>query len=76
MREQDYLPGSAFEGALWQKAVASEPNDACVEFAKVGGVIGMRDSKLGASGPILQFTEAEIAAMLSGARNGEFDHLV
>ncbi|WP_246365742.1 DUF397 domain-containing protein [Kibdelosporangium persicum] len=76
MRERDYLPGSAFEGALWQKAAASQPNDDCVQFAKVGDVIGVRDSKLGAASPILQFTEAEIAAMLSGARNGEFDHLI
>ncbi|ONI71351.1 DUF397 domain-containing protein [Actinosynnema sp. ALI-1.44] len=61
---------------MWQKATASQPNGDCVEFAKVGGVIGLRDSKLGDGGPVLQFTEAEIAAMLSGAKNGEFDHLV
>ncbi|MFC0108064.1 DUF397 domain-containing protein [Kibdelosporangium aridum] len=99
MREHDYLPSGAFEGARWQKAAASQPNSDCVEFAKIdsarwrkasasqpnddcvefaqlGPVIGVRDSKLGPDSPILQFTPAEIAAMLDGAKKGEFDHLI
>lgn len=60
----------------WQKAAASAPNSDCVEFAQLGPVIGIRDSKLGPDSPILQFTPAEIAAMLDGAKKGEFDHLI
>lgn len=73
---KNYLPAGAFDGADWQKATASEPDNDCVEFAKVGDVIGIRDSKLGAASPILQFTQSELAAMLNGAKSGEFDHLV
>ncbi|MGW5789196.1 DUF397 domain-containing protein [Saccharopolyspora sp. NPDC003752] len=75
MYKHEYLPDSAFDGAQWQKASASEPDKGCVEFTKVDNVIAMRDSKV-ADGPILQFTEHEIAAMLTGAKDGEFDHLI
>lgn len=76
MREpKQYLPVSAFGDAQWQKASHSEPNQGCVEFTKVGEIIGIRDSKLGAKSPILQFDATEIAAMLAGAKAGEFDHL-
>lgn len=72
MHKDDYLPHSAFDGADW--VTASEPNHECVEFTKVGQVIAIRDSD-NPDGPILQFTEREIAAMLRGARAGTFDHL-
>ena len=72
MHKDDYLPPSAFDGAEW--ITASDPNHDCVEFAKVGRVIGVRDSD-NPDGPVLQFTEREIAAMLHGARDGVFDHL-
>jgi hypothetical protein len=70
-----YLPDSAFAGAQWQKASHSEPNQGCVEFARVGRIVGVRDSKMGAGSPILQFDATEIAAMLAGVKDGEFDHL-
>jgi hypothetical protein len=71
-----YLPATAFEGARWRKASHSEPNQGCVEFTKIGTIIAVRDSVLGTDSPILQFDEIEIAAMLSGAKDGEFDHLI
>ncbi|HVK23858.1 MAG TPA: DUF397 domain-containing protein [Actinokineospora sp.] len=71
----DYLPADTFTDATWQKATASQPQQSCVEFTKIGRIIGVRDSKLGADSAILQFTENEIAAMLTGAKDGEFDHL-
>jgi hypothetical protein len=74
MQPNDYLPESEFVDAGWRKAKASEPQQSCVEFAQVGDVIGVRDSKV-PGGPILQFTRAEIAALLGGVRNGEFDDL-
>ncbi|MGH3858132.1 DUF397 domain-containing protein [Actinokineospora sp.] len=72
----DYLPIEAFAAATWQKATASQPNQSCVEFTKIGRIIGVRDSKLGTYSAILQFTVDEITAMLTGAQTGEFDHLI
>lgn len=77
MREsKQYLPDDVFGGARWQKATASERNQGCVEFTKVGNIIAVRDSVLGEDSPILQFDTTEIAAMLDGAKAGEFDHLI
>lgn len=75
MHRDEYLPDAVFANATWQKATASEPQQSCVEFAKVGNVIAVRDSKI-EGGPVLQFNELEIAAMLDGAKKGEFDRLV
>lgn len=58
----------------WQKASVSAGDGNCVEFAKMGDGVAMRHSKA-PTGPALIFTPAEIAAMLDGARRGEFDHL-
>lgn len=74
MHADEYLPAEAFEGARWQKSTASEPQQGCVEFAKVGNIVALRDSKV-EGGPILQFNEQEIGAMVAGVKNGEFDHL-
>lgn len=73
MHSDDYLPTDAFEGAGWQKSTVSEPRQGCVEFAKVGDIVAIRDSKV-VDGPILQFNEQEVRAMFSGVKNGEFDH--
>jgi hypothetical protein len=43
--------------------------------ARVGDVIGVRDSK-DPSGPMLTFTLAEFEAFLDGTHKGEFDDLV
>ena len=64
-----------FTRARWIKSSRSEPSNDCVELATVDGVIGVRDSKLGAASPILTFTPAEIDAWIQGAKAGEFDHL-
>ena len=74
MHADEYLPAEEFEGARWQKSKASEPQHSCVEFAKVGNIVAIRDSKV-VDGPILQFNEHEIRALFSGIKNGEFDHL-
>jgi hypothetical protein len=75
MRPSDYLPESSFADARWRKAHASDPQQSCVEFALVGGVIGVRDSKVD-GGPILQFNRDEIRALFTGVRAGEFDDLL
>ncbi|MFE5565700.1 DUF397 domain-containing protein [Amycolatopsis japonica] len=62
------------ESANWRKASYSKEN-ACVEVGSVPGMIGVRDTKLGAASPILTFDPAEWVAFVRGVKNGEFDEL-
>ena len=60
---------------LFRKSTYSNDNG-CVELADFGdGIVGVRDSKLGDSSPVLRFTRAEVAAWLAGSKAGEFDDL-
>jgi hypothetical protein len=64
-----------FMGAAWRKSIRSQANGACVEAARVGDVIGVRDSK-DPDGPVLRFTLREFEAFLDGAAKGEFNDMV
>jgi hypothetical protein len=66
--------GSVLRGAAWRKAQRSVPNGACVEVARAGGMLAMRDSK-DPDGPVLMYTPSEWHAFLDGAKKGEFDDL-
>lgn len=69
------MPATELTGVTWQKSRHSNPNGACVEVAHLpGGQIAVRNSRF-PSGPALVYTPAEIAAFLTGAKEGEFDHL-
>lgn len=58
----------------WRKAQRSVNNGQCVELARTGGMIVIRDSK-NPVGPVLMCTLVEWQAFLGGAKNGEFDDL-
>lgn len=65
---------------MWQKASASNSSGNCVEFYRLPasvaeGDILVRNSRF-PGGAFLVFTKDEIAAMLDGAKKGEFDHLL
>ncbi|MDG4793041.1 MULTISPECIES: DUF397 domain-containing protein [Micromonospora] len=64
-----------FSRAVWRKSTRTQQSGQCVEVARVGEVIGVRDSK-DPDGPVLAFTTGEFAAFLDGAAKGEFDDLV
>ncbi|GAB3849120.1 DUF397 domain-containing protein [Micromonospora andamanensis] len=64
-----------FSHAIWRKSTRTQQSGQCVEVARVGEVIGVRDSK-DPDGPVLAFTTGVFAAFLDGAAKGEFDDLV
>lgn len=45
----------------------------CVELAALPGVVGLRDSKLGAASPVLEFTERQFHAFLADVKADELD---
>ena len=64
-----------FASATWRKSAKTQANGQCVEVARVGDLIGVRDSK-DPNGPILEFTVQEFEAFLDGAGKGEFNDMV
>ncbi|MGW2250253.1 DUF397 domain-containing protein [Kitasatospora sp. NPDC001660] len=69
------IAATELEGVVWQKSLHSNSQGNCVEFAALpGGDVAMRNSRF-PDGPALIYTRAEIAAMLLGVKDGEFDHL-
>ncbi|MGF1425873.1 DUF397 domain-containing protein [Kitasatospora sp. LaBMicrA B282] len=70
------MAAADLEGVVWQKSQYSNSKGNCVEFAALpDGAVAMRNSRF-PDGPALIYTRDEIAAMLLGAKDGEFDHLV
>lgn len=59
--------------ARWKPAAQCGDGHACVECRTDGGMVQIRDSKLGDASPVLEFTPEEWVAFLGGANAGEFD---
>lgn len=57
--------------ALWRKSTTSS-SGGCVEVARIGDTVGVRDTKAHGNGPVLEFNEQEWRAFLDGVANGEF----
>jgi hypothetical protein len=58
--------------APWRKSINSD-SGGCVEVARIGDLIGVRDTKAHGVGPVLEFNLHEWSAFLTGVRQGEFD---
>ena len=62
-------------GREWRKSQSSSGSNGCVELADLGdGRVALRNSRE-PHAPAHVFTRFEIACLLDGARNGEFDDL-
>ena len=59
----------------WIKASASNDSGSCVELRRRAGLVEVRDSKNGGSGPVLKFSPVDFEGWLEAAKCGRFDHL-
>jgi hypothetical protein len=58
----------------WRKSARSQAQNACVEVTgAVPGWVGIRDTKLGSASPLLAVNASGWAALIAGAKDGEFD---
>ena len=75
MQVTNGIPATHLPMARWRKSQASNPSGCCVEVAALpDGAIAVRNSR-DPAGPALVYTRAEVAAFLTGVKNGEFDDL-
>jgi len=70
------MPVGQLPHVVWHKSCHSGPSGNCVEMARLPDrQIAVRNSRH-PEGPALIYTRDEIIALLRGARDGDFDHLV
>lgn len=64
-----------YEGARWYKSRRSGGNDNCVQIAVAldGSGVGVRDSKAGPGGPVLDLHPEAFRAFVESIKDGEFD---
>ncbi|MEU6133201.1 DUF397 domain-containing protein [Saccharopolyspora sp. NPDC047091] len=62
-----------FRPVRWRKSSYSNGSGGvCVEVATVAAGTGIRDSKLGASGPVLAFEHRSFAGFIAAVKDGRF----
>jgi len=70
------ISAAQLHGTRWQKSRSSTTQGNCVELAALpDGQVAVRNSR-DPQGPALIYTRAEIAALVQGARDGDFDNLL
>jgi hypothetical protein len=69
------MPAATLPTTNWHKSRRSGSQGNCVEMARLpDGYIAVRNSRH-PNGPALIYTTDEIAALIQGAKDGDFDHL-
>lgn len=70
------MPATKIHGVRWQKSRRSNSQGNCVEMAELSDqLIAIRNSRH-PDGPALIYTRPEIEALILGAKDGDFDHLL
>ncbi|MET8681771.1 DUF397 domain-containing protein [Streptomyces sp. NPDC004647] len=69
------VPANSISGANWVKSSVSSAQGNCVEVAVLPqGDVAVRNSRH-PEGPALVYSRSEMAAFVTGAKSGEFDHV-
>ncbi|AEH07769.1 MULTISPECIES: DUF397 domain-containing protein [Protofrankia] len=67
---------TALPAVAWKKSRRSNSQGNCVELARLSSeIIAVRNSR-DPNGPALIYTQAEIEALILGARDGDFDEFL
>lgn len=70
------MAANELTSVTWRKSQRSNSQGNCVEMAELAdGSVAMRNSRF-PHGPALVYTRAEVEAMILGAKDGDFDHLL
>jgi hypothetical protein len=73
---QNGVPAGELGDVTWLKSRSGSPQGNGVELAALpGGAVAMRNSRF-PDGPALVYSRAEIEALVLGAKDGDFDHLL
>jgi hypothetical protein len=72
----DDVPVTRLDEVRWRRSRFSNPDGDGLEVAALpSGEVAVRNSR-DPGAPVLIYTPAEMAAFISGARDGEFDDLI
>ena len=70
------MPAEDLADVTWRKSRRSNSSGNCVEMAALSdGRVAVRNSRH-PEGPALVYTNAEIEALVLGAKDGDFDYLL
>ena len=70
------MPGTELRHLSWRKSRVSNPSGNCRDMAALPDrQVAVRNSRR-PDGPVLIYTRDEIAALILGARDGDFDYLI
>ena len=75
METYNGMSAAELDDARWRKSSVSNSQGACVMHRLSGGEFAVRNSR-NPEGPALIYTQAEIAALIEGVKQGEFDDLL
>lgn len=72
MRHADVNAALAAADNWYKSSFSGGDNGGCVAVGAVPGFVGVRDTKIGSTGPVIAFTDRGWQAFLSAVRTGEF----